>query len=118
MTHIETTVLKFGGSVLRNDDDLAGVVHEIYRYWRRGERILAVVSAFQGKTDELLERARSIDAHPDPNALASLLLTGEATSAALLGLALKRSGIPVKVLTPEQVGIVTDGDPLDAQPVA
>ncbi len=118
MRETNITVLKFGGSVLRNEDDLSLAVHEIYRHWRRGEQVLAVVSAFGGTTDTLLDRAKSIDNDPQPEALATLLLTGEATSAALLGLALKRSGVPAKILTPEQVGILTEGDPLDAQPVA
>src|SRR5688572_19550394 len=118
MSETKTTVLKFGGSVLRDEKDLSLAVHEIYRHWRRGQQVLAVVSAFGGTTDELLKRARSFGDDLHPEAVATLLLTGEATSAALLALALKRSGVPAKLLTPEQVGIVTAGDPLDSEPVA
>ena len=39
-------VLKFGSSVLRSPRDLHIAVDEIYRRWRSGCRILAVVSAF------------------------------------------------------------------------
>ena len=49
-----TIVLKFGGSVLRDEDSLAGAVHEIYRWRREGARVVAVVSAFDGRTDELI----------------------------------------------------------------
>ena len=31
----QVTVLKFGSSVLRCEDDLQTAVHEIYRWWRR-----------------------------------------------------------------------------------
>ena len=36
------TVLKFGGSVLTREQDLAGAAHEIYRWVRRGQRVVAV----------------------------------------------------------------------------
>jgi homoserine dehydrogenase len=118
MTDKKITVLKFGGSVLRNEDDLARAVHEIYSHWRHGSQVLAVISAFNGTTDALIERARTLNEDPHPEALATLLLTGEATSAALLSLALKRSGVPAKLLSPEQVGILTAGDPVDAEPIS
>ena len=117
MTTATTTVLKFGGSVLRSEDDLPRVVHEIYRYWRRGSQVLAVVSAFGGHTDALLEKSRTYAEEPHPEALASLLFTGETTSAALLALALDRSGIPARLLSPEQAGLRTNGHPLDAEPI-
>jgi len=109
------TVLKFGSSVLRDESDLPRVVHEIYSRWRRGSQVLAVVSAFGNTTDELLERANAISDQPHARSVASLLATGEATAAALLGLALDKAGIPVKVLRPEQAGLTTTGQILDAE---
>ena len=50
-------VLKFGGSVLRDESTLRLAVHEIYRWRRQGWQVAAVVSAFAGRTDELLRRA-------------------------------------------------------------
>src|SRR5258708_10903990 len=47
-------VLKFGSSVLRSPGDLHVAVDEIYRRWRLGFRVLAVVSAFEGVTDILM----------------------------------------------------------------
>ena len=113
----QTIVLKFGGSVLRDVSDLAKAVHEIYRHFRQGKQVLAVVSAFNGKTDELIESSRHFGVEPNPSAVASLLATGEATSAALLALALDRAGLPAKVLSPEQAKIKTVGDTLDAEPI-
>ena len=51
-------VLKFGSSVLRSESDLPTAVHEIYRWWREGFQVVAVVSAFGNTTDELT-RART-----------------------------------------------------------
>ncbi|HEX2640611.1 MAG TPA: hypothetical protein VHL50_08575, partial [Pyrinomonadaceae bacterium] len=114
----QTIILKFGGSVLREESDLAKAVHEIYRHWRKGKQVLAVVSALSGRTDELLERSRYFGSEPNPAAIASLLATGEATSAALLALALDRAGLPAKVLSPEQAKIKTVGHTLDAEPIS
>src|SRR5215218_131446 len=111
-------VLKFGSSVLRAEEDLPLAVHEIYREWRRGAQVLAVVSAFGDTTDGLLARAESLCPGPEPAALAALLATGEANAAALLGLALARAGIPARVLDPAQAGLRTRGGRLDAELVS
>jgi len=39
-------VLKLGSSVLETQEDLPDAVHEIYRWYRSGYRVVAVVSAF------------------------------------------------------------------------
>lgn len=108
-------VLKFGSSVLRSDEDLPEVVHEIYRHWRAGFQVLVVVSAFGNTTDELLYRAQTICAEPDEIALATLLATGEATASALLTIALQKAGIPARVLNAAQAGLRTSSNMLDAQ---
>jgi len=111
-------VLKFGSSVLRDESDLPLAVHEIYRWWRQGARVLVVTSAFGNTTDQLLQRAESICARPERSALAALLATGEAASSALLSLALNRAGIPAKVLDPAQAGLRTAGGTMDADLIA
>lgn len=112
------TVLKFGSSVLGSEKDLPKAVHEIYRHWRNGSQVLIVVSALGETTDELLNRANSVSGEPHPESLATLLATGEATSAALLGLAVTHAGIPIKILSPQQAGVRTTGSTLDAKPIA
>lgn len=107
-------VLKFGSSVLRDETDLPTAVHEIYRWWRDGYQVVAVVSAFGNTTDELTQRAHSICDEPDAELVAALLATGEATSSVLLGLSLNRSGIPATVLDAEKAGLSTDGPVLDS----
>jgi homoserine dehydrogenase len=107
-------VLKFGSSVLRNENDLSTAVHEIYRWWREGYQVVAVVSAFGNTTNELTQRAYAVCDQPADELVAALLATGEATSSVLLGLALNRSGIPATVLDAEQAGLSTDGPVLDA----
>src|SRR5277367_2350933 len=96
----EIMVLKFGSSVLRKRADVPALVHEIYRWYRRGHRVLAVVSAIGEHTEALLAEAQALCPCPEDYATAELLATGERRSAALLGIALDRAGIPARVLDP------------------
>ena len=112
------TVLKFGGSVLRDEHDLSRGVHEIYRWLRLGRRVVAVVSAFEGTTDALLSRANAISQTGCTDARTMLLATGELTTASLLALALDRAGIPAGVLGPHSLGLRTKGSGADADPAS
>jgi len=108
------SVLKFGSSVLRNADDYARVAHEIYRHTRTGEKVVAVVSALDGETDALFAMGDQVGQGSSDRVLARLVRCGELKSAALMGLALERSGVPVAVLDPHEMDLVASGDPLDA----
>ena len=108
-------VLKFGSSVLRSEDDLARVVDEIYRWIRGGHRVIAVVSALGNTTDQLFAKARTFGDCAG-HAIAELIATGETTSAALLGLALDRAGIPCVTVDAKRIGLETCGSVLDASP--
>lgn len=110
----EIVVLKFGSSVLRADTDLPRAVHEIYRWYRQGAQVLAVVSAFGYTTDELMRRAELVCTEPDRENLAALVATGEGVSSALLALALNERGIPARVFDPAQAGLHTVGSTVDA----
>ncbi|MFT6110833.1 MAG: homoserine dehydrogenase, partial [Planctomycetota bacterium] len=106
-------VLKFGGSFLRGHADLVRATHAIYREVREGRRVIAVTSAFYGRTDELsvtldgLEQETSGSAG-DPHAArrkrAALLGTGEVETAALLAATLERSGIPARIADVRSTG--------------
>src|SRR3954447_19887157 len=104
------TVLKFASSVLRSEANLPLAVHEIYREQRQGRRVLGVVSALGCTTDDLLKRAQQLGLPPQREGLAALLGTGETAAAALLTLALDRSGLPATLLDPTQIGLITQGD--------
>lgn len=111
-------VLKFGGSVLLEDDCVNKVLNNIYSFVRDGRKVIAVVSAFGNLTDELTSRARKISSSPEPEAFASLLATGELVSASMLSLAADDAGIESQVLGYERLGIRTIGESIDAEPVS
>lgn len=110
-------VLKFGSSVLEGPDDIPRVVSEIYRIVRTGRRVVAVVSAFAGLTDRLIQEATNAGApHDNVNAPAYIAL-GEETSAALLALACDQAGLCAIGLKSNEVGIIAEGSPFDASPI-
>lgn len=118
MRHDPLIVLKFGGSVLSGPHSLPAVTHEIHRWRRRGHRVVAVVSAFAGRTDALLAQCRAADSRPAAHVVAGSLAQGERESATQLALTLDRAGIPVRVLTPEALHFMAVGDALDADPIS
>lgn len=107
-------VLKFGGSVLLNETNLANAVHEIYRWRREGWRVVAVVSALNGRTNELLNHAADFCIDPCPFTVAAYVANGEFECATKLGLYLDRAGIPATVFHPSAVALAGTGAPLDA----
>jgi len=113
-----SVVLKFGSSVLA-DRCLPRVVHEIYRSYRRGHHVLAVVSAIGNETDRLLAEARYWSTPPVPKlAVAELLAIGERCSAALLSMAFGRAGVQAGLLSPAGIKLMFSGECLDAWPTS
>ena len=112
-------VLKFGSSVLQSRADLPQAVHEIYRWIRRQYSVVAVVSAFAGETDRLLE---TVEEYRGANveAIARIVATGEEVATAFLALELDRFGIPAQVLDPGQIQLIaeTSSNSNDTEPVS
>ncbi|WP_417496267.1 homoserine dehydrogenase [Maricaulis sp.] len=108
------SILKFGSSVLLSPDDYARAAHEIYRHTRAGEKVVAVVSALDGETDALFEVGAAVGQSAHDAMLARLVRCGELKSAALMGLALQRSGISAAVLDPHEMSLKAEGSSLDA----
>lgn len=107
-------VLKFGSSVLQTIEDLPAVAGEIYRQRRRGNRIVAVVSALAGETDFLFAQASEVAAGIDCDGTADLVSLGEERTAALLRIACDRIGLETAICRAEELGLHTTGAELDA----
>ncbi len=107
-------VLKFGSSVLSNDSQLPVAVHEVYRAYRQGRGVIAVVSAIGSQTNALLDRAEVIASPASADeAMALLLATGETQSAALLTMALCRAGLPATCLDAASMDLMIENERLD-----
>ena len=115
---MSTLVLKFGGSVLTSESALQRAVSEVYRYVRDAHKVIAVVSAFKGQTDQLLRLAGSYTQASTSSATPHLVATGEMRAATLLAMACERSGIVTRFRSAAEIGLVADGEHLNANPVS
>ncbi len=115
---MSTLVIKFGGSVLTSESALQRAVSEVYRFVRDGHKIVAVVSAFKGQTDQLLRLAGSYTQASSSSATPHLVATGEMRAATLLAMACERSGIVTRFRSAYEIGLIAEGEHLNANPIA
>ena len=102
-------VQKYGGSSVADIDRIRNVANRVAEYRRRGDKVVVVVSAMKGVTDDLIGMAKSFMPVPSEREMDVLLSTGEQTTIALLAIALQSMDISAASLTGAQAGIVTDG---------
>ncbi|HZL42053.1 MAG TPA: aspartate kinase [Verrucomicrobiae bacterium] len=102
-------VQKYGGTSVANTQLIKNVAARVASYTKKGDRIVVVVSAMSGVTDNLIRLAKEIMPLPEEREMDVLLATGEQTTIALTAIALHSLNIPAVSLTGAQAGIVTDG---------
>src|SRR5690349_9958016 len=102
-------VQKYGGTSVGNTTRIKHVAERVAKYRAKGDRVVVVVSAMSGVTDNLIKLAKEIMPLPSEREMDVLLATGEQTTIALTAIALHSLGIPAASLTGAQAGIVTDG---------
>jgi aspartate kinase len=105
----EVLVQKYGGSSVASLAQMRAVAEGIAARHRAGHRVIVVVSARGGTTDELLRAAAEFNAAPAGRELDQLLATGETASSALLAMALQAAGIPAAALNGAKSGILASG---------
>ena len=110
-------VAKFGSSVLTTEPDRRRCIAELARLVSGGTRVVAILSALPGVTDELLALSRRAHRRPPVQMVARLLATGEWSSSLLFALAAKAEGIRTFVPEEGDFCITTCGHDLDASPV-
>lgn len=109
-------VLKFGSSVLQTAAQLPLAVEEIYREWRAGRRVVAVVSAFAGVTDQRFAQTRAATA--DLYEQAAWVAGGEEESGTQLAAALNNNGVSARYVDAREAGLRAHGDPHESTPVS
>jgi aspartate kinase len=105
------SVLKLGGSVLRDDASYAGAARFLQTRLalNQDERLVVIVSAPYGMTNALEAEAQIIAGDPSPNALDLLWSTGELRSVAILTLHLQKIGVSAMPFNVHQTGLTSDG---------
>src|SRR5215475_9821085 len=102
-------VQKYGGTSVANPERIKDVAARVAKYRAQGDKIVVVVSAMSGVTDNLIKLAKDIMSLPNDREMDVLLATGEQTTIALTAIALHALNVPAVSLTGAQAGIVTDG---------
>src|SRR5467141_379124 len=101
-------VQKYGGTSVATPERICNVARRIVQTQREGCRVVAVISAMAGVTDELIKLARAVSPHPTDRELDILLATGEHAATALTTMAVNALGGTAISVTGAQAGILTD----------
>jgi aspartate kinase len=101
-------VQKYGGTSVGNPERISAVAARVAEHVRAGDKIVVVVSAMSGVTDNLIKLARAVAPEPDTREMDMLLATGEQQTIALTAMALHAHGVKAVSLTGAMAGIVTD----------
>ena len=108
-------VLKFGGTSVGTIERIQHVANIIKKENVAGNKIIAVVSAMSGKTNELIKLSNDISANFNKRELDVLLSSGEQVTCALLAGALTRLKIEAKSWLNWQIPILTEGEHTNAR---
>lgn len=103
-------VQKYGGTSVGNVDRIKNVAAKVKEQWSQGHRVVVVVSARSGVTNELLARAKGLSNLPEEREMDVLLAVGEQETIALTVMALHAIGVQAVSRTGAQAGIFTDGN--------
>ena len=101
-------VQKYGGTSVGTVDRIRNVAAKVKEQWSQGNRVVVVVSARSGVTNELVARAKALSNLPEEREMDVLLAVGEQETIALTVMALHAIGVPAVSRTGAQAGIVTD----------
>lgn len=108
-------VLKLGGSVIKQMDDFPKLAKLIFDYKKKHPKIVIVVSALKGYTDDLINKALALHPEPPRREVDMLSSVGERIAASLLCIALDNLGIKAKSYTGSQAGILTSDEHTQAK---
>ncbi len=103
-------VLKFGGTSVGTTERIRHVANIIKKEQSVGNKVIAVVSAMAGKTNELIEHSNQISNKFNKREFDVLLSTGEQVTCALLSGALTDLKIKAKSWMNWQIPILTEGE--------
>lgn len=115
---MELIVLKFGGTSLANIKLMKNAAAKVAEHVNHGYKVIVVVSAMAGVTDNLSNLVNEISECNNQEALAeyaNVITTGEQVSAGLFSLILQEMKIKSRSWTNWQIGIITDDNFADGE---
>jgi aspartate kinase len=103
-------VIKFGGTSVGSIDRIIAAAKIIKKKYNKGNKIIVVVSAMSGKTNELIHQSQKISKNFNIRELDVLLASGEQVTSALLAGALEEAGVKARSFMGWQIPILTEGN--------
>jgi aspartate kinase len=112
-------VVKYGGSVLDGGSTIRKAAETVKEELERGNRLVLVVSAMKGVTDQLLSAAKEIGPGTPREVIDQIIGLGEEQSVRLMASALKSLGVDAVEVTPHSPSwpIITNEDYGNAEPI-
>jgi len=101
-------VQKYGGTSVGSPERIRNVARKILETQAEGCRVVAVISAMAGLTDNLIKLAAETSPRPEEREMDMLLATGEQAAIALVAMAINALGGKAISLTGAEAGILTD----------
>ncbi len=101
-------VQKYGGTSVGSPERIRNVARKILETRAEGCRVVAVISAMAGVTDNLIKLASESSPRPEEREMDVLLATGEQAAIALVAMAINGLGGKAISLTGAEAGILTD----------
>jgi len=103
-------VIKLGGTSLGSIEKIISAAKIVKKRLEKDNKIIVVVSAMAGKTNELIKQSEKISKNFNKRELDVLLSSGEQVTSALLAGALNQFKVKAKSFMGWQIPILTDGD--------
>ena len=103
-------VLKFGGTSVGSIERIVHAANIVKKEHSKGHKLIVVVSAMAGTTNDLLNQSKSISNKFNIRELDVLLASGEQVTSALMAGALNNLNIKSKSWMSWQIPILTQGD--------
>ncbi|MBP5265784.1 MAG: aspartate kinase [Lachnospiraceae bacterium] len=100
-------VKKFGGSSVANKERIFNVANRCIEDYKKGNKVVVVLSAMGDTTDELIEQAEAINPNAPKREMDMLLSCGEQMSVAYMAMAMASLGVPAISLNAFQVAMHT-----------
>src|SRR2546423_1063986 len=101
-------VQKYGGTSVANPERIRNVAKRIVETQAEDCRVVAIISAMAGVTDELIKLAHDVCPDRAKGEMDVLLATGESAASALTAMAVNALGSRAISLTGAEAGILTD----------
>lgn len=101
-------VQKYGGTSVGTLERIDEVAKRVVKSKKNCDKLVVVVSAMSGVTNELIEFAHHFSKNPSGREMDMLLSSGERVTSSLLAIALNEMGLKAVAFSGRNAGIITD----------